>query len=119
MCCRFEGEEPIRVGGCCPQLEAAAAAAADDDEAAASAAAKAAPGKNPGPGWPGKKPGGGPGGAGPLRPLNIIMALAFSAAAAAAMRLLFSASDKSGDLSKKDGSMQGDGNPNESLKHWK
>ena len=86
-----------------------------EDEAAARAAAKAAPGKNPGPGWPGKNPGGGPGGAGPRRPLNIIMVLAFSAAAAAAMRLLFSASDKSGDLSRNEGSMQGLGNPNESL----
>ena len=49
-------------------------------------------------------------------PLNIIMALAFSAAAAAAIRLLFSASDKSGDRKRKEGSIHGDGNPKESLK---
>jgi hypothetical protein len=94
----------------------AAPAGDDDDDAAARAAASAAPGKNPGEGWPGKKAGGGPGGAGPRRPLNIIMALAFSAAAAAAIRLLFSASDSSGDRSRKDGSMHGPGNPKESLK---
>jgi hypothetical protein len=52
-------------------------------------------------------------------PPPIIKALAFSAAAAAAMRLLFSASDKSGDRNRNDGSMQGDGNPNESLKKKK
>lgn len=50
-------------------------------------------------------------------PPPIMKALAFSAAAAAAMRLLFSASDKSGDRKRNDGSMQGDGKPNESLKN--
>jgi hypothetical protein len=103
----LEGEEPTRGGG--GPFDA-------DDEAAAKAAARAAPGKNPGEGWPGKNAGGGPGGAGPRRPLNIIMALAFSAAAAAAMRLLFSASDKRGERRRKVGSMQGEGNPKESLK---
>ena len=84
------------------------------EEAAASAAARAAPGKNPGDGCPWKKPGG-PSGAGPRIPPNIIIARAFSAAAAAAIKLLFSASDKRGDRKRKEGSMQPEPNPKESL----
>jgi hypothetical protein len=45
------------------------------------------------------------------------MTLAFSAAAAAAIKLLFSASDKRGDRNKNAGSMQVDENPYESLKN--
>ena len=63
--------------------------------AAAAPAAMAAPGNIPN----GLPPGPGP-------PMNII-ALAFSAAAAAAMRLLFSASESRGDLKRKLGSIPG------------
>ena len=102
----FDGEDPSR-GETFEFVE----------DAAARAAARAAPGKNPGGAWPGKKPGGGPCGAGPRMPLNIIMALAFSAAAAAAIMLLFSASDKRGDRNKNEVSMYWDENPYESLKN--
>ena len=73
---------------------------------AANAAADAAPGNScPAPGWLigvgiGPSPGGG-------RPLIIIMALAFSAAIAAAIKLLFSASESNGDLKRKEGSIPG------------
>ena len=52
------------------------------------------------PGWGNM---GGPGGLAPI----IMMALAFSAAAAAAMRLLFSASLNRGDRKRKEGSIPG------------
>ena len=76
------------------------------DADAANAAAKAAPGNSwPAPGCPiwegiGPRPGGG-------RPVIIIIALAFSAAIAAAIRLLFSASESNGDLKRKEGSIPG------------
>ncbi len=61
---------------------------------------------------PGRPPGGPMPGLNPAA-LNIL-ALAFSAAAAAAMRLLFSASDRRGDRKRNEGSIPG-GMPYESL----
>jgi hypothetical protein len=57
-------------------------------------------------------------GGGGLPPAISIMARAFSAAAAA-IRLLFSASDSSGDLKRKDGSIPGGIGYGESLKRSK
>ena len=73
---------------------------------AANAAANAAPGNSwPAPGCPIGE--GIPIGEGGGRPVIIIIALAFSAAIAAAIRLLFSASDMNGDLNRKEGSIPG------------
>ena len=77
----------------------------------AAKAAKAALGKRPKGGGGGPKgPPGGPGGLAPI----IIMALAFSAAAAATIRLLFSASLNNGERNRNEGSIPG-GNAYESL----
>ena len=88
----------VVIGG----LETMAGLAAADWEEAASAA-KATLGIRPRGGGGGPNGPGGPGGLAPI----IIMALAFSAAAAAAMRLLFSASLKRGDRNRNDGSIPG------------
>ena len=87
----------------------------EDPADAAKAAARAAPGNNCPGGGGGIPDGGWPGipnpGWGGLPPVIIIIALAFSAAAAAAIRLLFSASESRGDLNKKDGSIPGGNMP--------
>jgi hypothetical protein len=69
----------------------------------AARAAKAALGKRPKGGGGGPK---GPGGPGGLAPINI-MALAFSEAAAAAIKLLFSASLNMGERNRNEGSIPG------------
>ena len=79
----------------------------------AARAAKAALGNRPSGGGGGPRGPGGPGGLAPI----IIIALAFSAAAAAAMRLLFSASLNNGERNKNEGSIPG-GNAYASLKKY-